>query len=529
MKKLLVALLAIVMVFSAFAVNVMADEEATVTEETKAGESLVGAFYLQGESGAGMMGDGTIVKTPVNYAIADKIAAAVKGTDRIPFYAFDKDGAPYLDTYARDFFISETNVAKAAGIDFFAYKYYAGYMIVDTQNTKVPISNMNRQLILHAGNYTAGDFTSKLKYAVVIDGDFDVAKEKDLIIENFLVQPGYVTAEDGRPVLYIEWSDAETVKTQLEKLNKALAKAVADGANPKKPNAPKTALNDDVEAVFAVILNAPSAAEAKAVEADAISWTEGSGKGDAEYATLASATEAKWANGDAVVPNVVTGFDKSLLATNPIEITDKRNPGKSTKEDVRYSRTGAAGEKVKAATPTELVEHIKKAVATTNKPEKFKAVMCYAWDDFMGGAFLAPTKTDKQYQYNTANLDAMRAYFYGKEDGMPAISVRDGMNNLVTTDVKEKTITTTNKSGEVIAKVDFDGKDLLAPAATEAPTVDATATPDAGNVGDQQGTTTTEPAADNTMLFIIIGAAAVVVIAVVVIVIVVAKKKKANK
>ena len=117
----------------------------------------------------------------------------------------------------------------------------------------------------------------------------------------------------------------------------------------------------------------------------------------------------------------MTGFDKRVLAANPIEVTMKKYASDKT-TSVRYSRTGAESDYVAAATPDELVAHIKKAVETTNKPKDFSAVMVYAWDDFAGGAYLCPTKTDTAYEYEFSYLKAMRQYFYGTADGFPVMA-----------------------------------------------------------------------------------------------------------
>ncbi len=516
MKKLLVLLLTICIAFSSICVVAFAEAESNadgvnegaenVVPETKTVETLVGAFYLQGESGAGLRGDGSVMISEHDYQIADKMAANLNGTNKIPFYAFDRDGAVFFDSYAEDYFFSETNAAKKAGIDFFAYNLYMGYDTISPPNL---IRNMNRQLIYHSAKFDLAEFEAKINYAVVIDGDFDggKAKERDILIDKFLTQKGYQTAEDGRPVVFITWN--ENIEEQITKINKDLKKTVADGADPKKTQ-PKTALNDDVEAMYVIVLNAPNYDDAMAIEGvDAVSWTEGMGKSGEAYTNMTAKVEANWATGDKVVPNIVTGFDKTLLAGDKaIEITAKR-ASNSKETDVRFSRKAEADDFVAAATAQELVEHAKKAIATTNKPEDFNAVMFYAWDDFLGGAYLCPTKTDKVNQYDTTYIKALREYFYGKTEGMAALSVLDNQNNVVTTE-ENGTVTTVNPKGEVIAKVDKDGNNLL-------PTTN-------GNEGGQG-----EVNGDYT-LYIIIGAAAVVVIAVVIVIIVAAgKKKKATK
>ncbi len=516
MKKLLVLLLTISIVFTTVVVGAEAltpplatDSDgtgATVVEETKTVESLVGAFYLQGESGAGFMGGGVAYQSDYDYQIADKMAERLNGTNKIPFYAFDKEGKVFFDTYAEKYFFSETNAAKKAGIDFFAYNLYMGY---DTSSQPRLISKMNGQLIYHSSKYDL--LENKMNYAVVLNEDFlgSKAKDRDVLIDKFLTQKGYQTAEDGRPVVFIIWNDK--IEEQITRINKDLKKVVADGADPNKPSVPKTALNDDVEAMYVIALNAPSYDEAIAAGCDAVSWTEGSGKNNEAYTTMTAKVEANWASGDKVIPNIVTGFDKTLLAGDKaLEITAKRTSN-AKEMDVRYSRSGAADDVVAKATPAELVEHTKKAIATTNKPEEFKAVMFYAWDDFLGGAFLCPTKTDKEFRYDTTYVTALREYFYGKTDGMADLTVYDNEGFVVTTE-ENGTITTMKSNGEVVKKVDKDGNNLMP----------------SNSGGDDDQNTDTET--DYT-LYIIIGAAAVVVIAVVVIIIVAAssKKKKAAK
>ena len=441
------------------------------------------------------MGSGVINQSQYDYQIADKMAANLTGTNKIPFYAFDKEGTVYFDSYAEAYFFSETNAAKKAGIDFFAYNLYMGY---DTSSPPNLIRNMNRQLIYHSSKYDLAEFESKVKYAVVVDGDFNgKAKERDIIIDKFLIQTGYQTAEDGRPVVFFVWNS--TIKDQIEKINKELKKVVAEG---------KTALKSNVEKMFVVVLNAPSYDEAIAVGADAVSWTEGAGKSGEAYANMTAKVEANWATGEKVIPNVVTGFDKTLLAGDKAIEVSALKASNSKEADVRYSRSGEADDYVAKATAQELVEHTKKAIATTNKPAEFNAVMFYAWDDFLGGAYLCPTKTDKAYQYDMDYLKALREYFYGKTEGMAAISTLDNSNNIVTTDETGK-VTTANSKGEVLSIVDKDGNSLMATAPS----------------GDNNTTTSD---GGNYTLYIIIGAAAIVIIAVVVIIIVAASKKKKN-
>lgn len=429
MKKFLVALMVICIALSCFGFAVFAEEapegdaaNANGTP-TKTVESLVGTYYLQGECGHGTMPGGGTYKTDYDWTLAEQFGKILNGTNRVPFYAGQKeDGSVFFDRMTQQAFKYEMEYAIAAGIDFIAYRYYPGFGTVGGQ--KKTLQFMNNQLKLHstiAGQ--AVGFSKPVDFALVLDEDFNAAKDADLIIDEYMVVKGYLTAADGRPVVFILWNDK--IQTQISSTNKKLAKVIADGHDPKK-KAPATLFDESIDSMYVVALNAPSYEEAIAAGADAVSWYEGSGSNGEAYTAMTQKVEANWSTAEKVVPNVVTGFDKTLLASNPIEITMKKYASdKAT--SVRYSRTGTAADSVAAATPEELVNHIKNAVATTNKPADFGAVMVYAWDDFAGGAYLCPTKTDTEFEYEISYLKAMREYFYGTaEGGFPAMAAPYG-------------------------------------------------------------------------------------------------------
>lgn len=519
MKKLLTALLAASIAFSCFGMMAFADGDADTAnseEEKKQVESLVGMFYMQGESNYTAMFDDMEYTSTYDYTVANEIAAAIDGTNRVPFYAMTKDGKTYFDRFAKDTFISEINYAVKAGVDFVAYKYYAGYG-VDAMSNKSSITYMNNQLKLHVAAYAGNSFIKQTEFAIVLDGTFDYKKEADIIIDSYLGMSGYLTAADGRPVVFVEWND--TVADMIPAVNKKLAKAITNGANPKK-NDPKLALNEDVEAMYVVALNAPDYATAIAAGCDAVSWTNGSAKNGEAYTAMTANVEAKWATGDKVVPNVVTGFDKTVLDGNKIEVIAKAYEKDKT-ESVRYSQSGTKEDYAAPATADEFTAHLANAVATTNKPAEFSAVMVYAWDDLTGGAILCPTKTDKTDAYDYTLLKAMRKYFYGSDTFGDTELVRyDDSNNVVK--ISGEGVVTTYKGSEVISKVDADGNDLLAPE-------------DTSNGGENGATDVvddgngTSADVDWVLIGCIAGGVVVVAVAVVVILVVSKKKKSADK
>lgn len=507
--------------FTVFAEDTTGDAATTGTEtettETKiAGADVkVGAIYLQGESGARMLSDGSFFKSDYDYQIADILAKALKGTNKIPFYAFDKEGSVFFDSYAEDYLVSEINAAKAAGIDYFAYDLHMSFASVNSVTNLA--ATMNAQLIRHGALYGTSKIGNEVNFAVILDGDFDSTKsvERNLIVDQFLLRKGYLVADDGRPVVFIRWND--DIQNQISKLNSALEKAVKD----------ENVLQGGVKSIYAVALDAPSYDEATKVGAEAVSWTEGTGKNGEAYANMTATVEANWANGASVIPNVVTGFDRSLLASNPINIEAYKQQGKDKTNGVRYSRTGTAEETVAQATADELVAHMKNAVATTNKPANFASVMVYAWDDFMGGAYLCPTKTDKEYQYDATYLNALRAYFYGKEDGIDTLTVLDNIGQIVITDMRAKTITVRGKdsTGQIseLSKIDFDGNNLLESAEPQTTPVSPQTPDQPGTIGGSEG-----EGKGPWGLIGGIGGGVVAVIAIVAVILGVSKKKKSE-
>ncbi|MBP5661546.1 MAG: hypothetical protein J6X30_00125 [Clostridia bacterium] len=532
MKKVLGLLLVLCLAVSCLSMAVMAEEEnndavLTIGAETKKVESLVGMYYLQGESGYGYVAGGNEWSSDYDYSIADELAKIVDGTNRVPFYAYTKDGKVFFDRFAQQAFITEINYAAAAGVDFIAYRYYDG------GNNTTPLVFMNNQLSLHATLATQEEgFDKKVDFALVLTGDYEAGKEANLIITNYLTVKGYLTASDGRPVVFIEWNDG--IADQIDKTNTKLKKAVADGLNDKKKTAPKTQLNDDVEKMYVVALNAPSYDAAISAGADAISWTEGSGKSGEAYTNMTAKVEAAWANGATVVPNVVTGFDKTGLAANPISVSGKKYTSDKT-NSVRYERSAAADDSVAAATPAELIDHLKKAVETTNKPTEFPAVMVYAWDDFAGGAYLCPTKAEKAYQFEFSYLKAIREYLMGTATGFGAIETdeyREEDGKAITTKILTKednsyTITVTEKApGQdpvvTVTEYDASGNKISNGSTTEGTPVPGDQTPASTDEGNSS-------LGGNTTLFIIIGAVVAVVVIAVVVILLTKKKKPADK
>lgn len=510
MKKLLAAIITVAIAISCLSVVCFAEAapaDNNTATETKTVASLVGAYYLQGECGTGDIPGGAKYDTDYDYTIADQLAKVLDGTDRVPYYAYSRNNALHFDRFSKTVLINEVDLAAAAGIDFIAYKYYSG--IGKNGTLRSALSLMNAQFKQHVSAYTqAVGFAKAVEFCAVIDGDFYANKDATYLLNDYMLQKGYLTAEDGRPVVFILWSDAATVKDQVDIINKKLGNAVKNGHDESKKNSVETIYPIEIQTAYFVALNAPSYAAATAAGCEAISWYAGSGSNGEAYADMVARVEEKWTSNDAnVIPNVVTGFDKSVLAGKTIKVDGMLKYYDDEATSVRYQLSGKESDKVAKATAEELVAHVKKAVETTNKPTNLAATMIYAWDDFAGGAYLCPTKTANEYQYEYSYLKALRNYFYGNTN-LPAVKfMTDG-------DADYKFICT-DINGNVF-KYDYDEKLVAKLDAQGNPIVDATPTPipEENNEGGVN------------VLYIAIAAGAVVVIAVVVIIIVAASKKK---
>ena len=233
MKKFLVALMVICVALSCFSFAVLAEEAPAGDAQgaAKTVESLVGAYYLQGECGYGAVPGGGTYQTEYDWTIADQLAKALNGTNRIPFYAGqNEDGSLFFDRMAQQAFKYEIEYAIASGIDFIAYRYYPGFGT--SGGKKRTLQFMNNQLKMHstlAGQ--AVGFSKEVDFALVLDEDFNAAKDADLIIDEYIVVKGYLTAADGRPVVFILWND--NIATQISSTNKKLKKVILDTGKEK--------------------------------------------------------------------------------------------------------------------------------------------------------------------------------------------------------------------------------------------------------------------------------------------------------
>ena len=511
MKKLLAAIITLAITISCLSVVCFAQaapvDNSTATE-TKTVESLVGAYYMQGECGTGDIPGGAKYTTDYDYTIADQLANVLNGTERVPFYGYTRNNALHFDRFSKTVLINEMDLAAAAGIDFIAYKYYAG--VGKNGTIRSALSLMNAQFKQHVSAYTqAVGFAKPVMFCGVVDGDFDANRDATYFLNDYMLQKGYLTSEDGRPVVFILWSDAATVKDQVDVINRKFGNAVKNGYDESKKNSAETIFPIEIQTAYFIALNAPSYAEATAAGCEAISWYAGSGSNGEAYSAMVERVEANWtSNAENVIPNVVTGFDKSVLAGKTIKVDGMLKYYDDEATSVRYQLSGKETDKVAKATTEELVAHVKKAVETTNKPANLKATMIYAWDDFAGGAYLCPTKTATEYQYEYSYLKALRQYFYGNEN-LPVVKFMtdgDADYKFICTDVNG-----------IVMKYDYDEKLVAKLDAQGNPVVDATPTSIVEENNDEGGI---------NVLYIAIAAGAVVVIAVVVIIIVAASKKK---
>lgn len=386
--------------------------------ENKVVESLVGMFYNQGECGVGYLPAGNTYNTNYDYTIADQLAAILDGTDKVPFYAYNTDGKVFFDRFAKDALINEIDLASDAGVDFVVYKYYAGIGKDAGATEQTNLTLMNNQLKLHATIFSQPvGFKRAVNYTTMIDGDFDASKDAKFLVNEYMLQRGFLTAADGRPVVFIEWNN--NVAAQIDSINKKFGNAVKNGADETKKNSVETIYDVSIQTAYFVAVNAPDYATASTAGCEAVINYAPNNIGGT-YADFTSKLEASW-EGENVIPVASVGYDESLLEGKEIKIDGMLKYYDDDAPSTRYNRTGSSSDKVAKATADEFAAHVQKAVETTNKPENFKAAMVYSWDDFVGGANLCPTKTSTENEFEYSYLKAMRKYFFGTEAGMTEV------------------------------------------------------------------------------------------------------------
>ena len=106
MKKLLAAIITLAIAISCLSVVCFAQIEPVdngTATENKTVESLVGAYYLQGECGVGDLPGGAKYSTDYDYTIADQLSKVLDGTDRVPFYGYTRNNALFFDRFSKFF------------------------------------------------------------------------------------------------------------------------------------------------------------------------------------------------------------------------------------------------------------------------------------------------------------------------------------------------------------------------------------------------------------------------------------------
>ena len=263
----------------------------------------------------------------------------------------------------------EIQYARTARLDYWAFLLYE------------PGSAMNYGLEY----YLSSSHKRGLHFCLILEqqrwSSREVAQQWFARVASLVSRPEYQLVSGNRPLLYIlaarPGSQAWGARHPDEAAS--LLRSALGGAGHGK--------------AYVVILDS-RAAEASALRAqahaDAISaYAYQRGARNAPYAKLAREAEQFWndcqATGSAVVPIVMTGWDRRPRVEHPVPWETYQRPGEGI--DKFYA----------SPTPAELSSHLRDAVEWVNAhpaDTPSKAVLIYAWNENDEGGWLVPTLQD---------------------------------------------------------------------------------------------------------------------------------------
>ena len=265
---------------------------------------------------------------------------------RAPFFARVTDeGGIIIDAYTQEIFDREMQYAMQAGLDYFAYVWYA--------------APMNKARLFHQ----ASRYKNDIKLCSIFEeralGDETVRAEVRSLIADGLWQ----TVQGGRPLMYY-FVQTPAVPEEIAYYRQMCAEI-------------------GVPEPFAVVMPGMTK-DAKAMDAEAISDYAMFGTNGAPFSKLVSSAEMMWKrttrDGGQIVPLVTTGWHNGPRIQNPVSWT---KPG--AESWVQYPQPGEIG------------EHLSRALAWVNDDEAgipvtlANTLLIYAWNEHDEGGWLCPT------------------------------------------------------------------------------------------------------------------------------------------
>jgi hypothetical protein len=290
---------------------------------------------------------------------AERTLGPTHWRDRLPFYARElNEREVEVRAISQEVIDQEITFASDAGIDYWAFAYYAAGTGLDTARRF----------------YLASVERSKIAFCFLFDGVVrfrSEMRELSSLLDSF-ARPEHVRVLGGRPLVFF--------------LARAATAPTADDMNEMRREvdaARDAAVAAGVGNPYVVCMGGGPTFVKQVVDKlglDAGSAYAVPGKGGMPFAQLAGAAEQRWDEyreaGLRVLPWVTTGWDPRPLVENPVSWS-------------KWDPDGWA----QPGTPAEIAAHLDRALAWTARypaAADANAVTAYAWNEFAGGGLALP-------------------------------------------------------------------------------------------------------------------------------------------
>lgn len=303
----------------------------------------------------------------------EKTLGPKKYHHRLPWFAQITGDKVTIDGSPQRIMDKEIEYAATAGLDYWAFVMY---------EEDIGMSKGIKQYLKSKSSHK-----SKVRFCMLLHNNLTVSDDKwpaerDRAV-NLLSDHNYQTVLNGRPLVYLFGTSITTGRFE-----EWLAAARKKGHNP-----------------YCVFMGWNSPADYKEAAPkgfDAVSAYACSSR-DPKFAQLANKVETTyWKRAVKAkvpyIPLVSTGWNKEPRKDNPVS-WEKKGRGYH-KQKIFTS----------VAKPEEIASHLKNAITFVRKhPDvcKVNAIICYAWNEYDEGGWLAPTR-GKDGKPDTGRLDALQ-------------------------------------------------------------------------------------------------------------------------
>jgi len=289
---------------------------------------------------------------------------------RLPFQAhIIGSDRVFIPPYSQEIIDKEIEYAKAAGIDYWAFCWYA-------ENSDGGGLDSARKL------YLSSEHRKDVKWCPILGvGFFSFETHMPELVEQ-MKEENYQKVCDGRPLVYIFGGGS---KEYIDNIRAACAKGGV-------PNP-------------CIYLMGWGNIWEKAIEfgADGISCYANGARNGAQYSELCTQESNRWEHdkqgGLPIIPTVTTGWDKRPRYYHPVTW--------------EWSSTNSyPNEYTFQGTDSEIAEQLKKALAwcAKNKDNSpANSVIIYAWNENDEGGWIAPTLKELEDYGRPVRLDAIKA------------------------------------------------------------------------------------------------------------------------